>query len=167
VSKDNDLAHLNLGMIFADQKHLDDAIGELQGVVARHPNDVDARLKLGNALSEREGRMNDAIREYEAAARLGLNPDVETELANLLLAKGRAEDAVRYYLHVAQIEPSSALAQYNLAVGLHRLGRFSEAIEHYKEVLRIDPKYPDAEYFLGEALLQNGQEDEAKAHLKK
>ena len=37
------------------------------------------------------------------------------------------------------MQPSSALAYYNLAVGLHRLGRFSEAILHYKEALAIDP----------------------------
>ncbi len=59
----------------------------------------------------------------------------------------------------------SALAHYNLAVGLHRHHRLPEAIAHYKAALTIDPKYPDAEYFLGQALLENGQPDEAKNHL--
>ncbi|HZR79414.1 MAG TPA: tetratricopeptide repeat protein, partial [Chthoniobacterales bacterium] len=53
--------------------------------------------------------------------------------------------------HVAQIEPSSALAHYNLAVGLHRRGLFQEAIVQYKEALKIDPTYPDAERFLEQA----------------
>ncbi len=159
MTTENDVAHLGLGQLLLDQKRLDDAITELQIVVARHPNDVDARLKLANALSEKKGRMNDAIAEYEAAARIGdPNPDVETTLANLLLEQGRMEEAIRYYRDVVRLEPSSALAHYNLAVGLHRDKQLSEAILQYKAALQI---------VLGRALLENGQEDEAKIHLEK
>ncbi len=166
VTTENDVAHLGLGQLLLEQKRLDDAITELQTVVARHPNDVDARLKLANALSEKKDRMNDAIAEYEAAAKIGdPNPDIETTLANLLLEQGRINEAIQYYRQVVQLQPSSALAHYNLAVGLHRHHRLPEAIAHYKAALTIDPKYPDAEYFLGQALLENGQPDEAKNHL--
>ena len=166
VTTENDVAHLGLGQLLLEQKRLDDAITELQTVVARHPNDVDARFKLANALSEKKDRMNDAIAEYEAAAKIGdPNPDIETTLANLLLEQGRINEAIQYYRQVVQLQPSSALAHYNLAVGLHRHHRLPEAIAHYKAALTIDPKYPDAEYFLGQALLENGQPDEAKNHL--
>ena len=167
VTKDNDVAHLGLGMLFSDQKRVNDAITELQTVVDRHPNDADARSKLAAALAEKKDRVNEAIHQYEEAARIGPNPDVETTLANLLLDQGRADDALRYYEHVMELQPSSALAHYNLAVGLHRVGRLSEAIVHYKEALKIQPGYPDADYFLGEALFQNGQRDEAREHLEK
>ena len=168
VTKNNDVAHLGLGALLADQKRSDEAIAELQGLVARHPNDADMRLRLATALSEKKDRMNDAITQYEAAAKIGdPNTDVETTLGNLLLEQGRTDEAIQYYRHVVQLQPGSALAHYNLAVGLHRLGQLPEAIAHYKEALRIDPKYPDADYFLGEALLQNGQPDEAKIHLEK
>ena len=166
VTTENDVAHLGLGQFLVDQKRLEDAITELQTVVDRHPNDLDARLKLANALSEKKDRMNDAITEYEAAARIGPNPDVETALANLLLEQGRIEDAILHYRKVVELEPSSAMAYYNLAVGLHRNHQLPEAIFHYKAALKIDPKYPDAEYFLGQALSENGQPDEAKNHLE-
>jgi len=168
VTTENDVAHLGLGQLLLDQNRLDDAISELQIVVARHPNDVDARLKLASALSEKKGRMNDAIAQYEAAAKIGApDPDVETTLANLLLEQGRMEEAIRYYRDVVRLQPSSARAHYNLAVGLHRDKQLSEAIIHYKAALQIDPNYPDADDFLGQALLENGQEDEAKIHLEK
>ena len=168
VTTENDVAHLALGQLLLDQNRLDDAITELQTVVARHPNDVDARLKLANALSEKKGRMNDAIAEYKTAAKIGApNPDVGTTLANLLLEQGRIDEAILYYRDVLQLQPSSALAHYNLAVGLHRGRRLREAIFQYEEALKIDPKYPDADYFLGQALLENGQPDEAKIHLEK
>jgi len=167
VTTENDVAHLGLGQLLLDQERLDDAITELQIVVARHPNDVDARLKLASALSEKKGRMNDAIAQYEAAAKIGApDPDVETTLANLLLEQGRMEEAIRYYRDVVRLQPSSARAHYNLAVGLHRDKQLSEAIIHYKAALQIDPNYPDDDDFLGQALLENGQEDEAKIHLE-
>ena len=167
VTKDSDVAHIGLGMWFADQKRVNETITELQTLADRHPNDADARSKLAAALAEKKDRVNEAIHQYEEAARIGPNPDVETTLANLLLDQGRADDALRYYQHVVELQPSSALAHYNLAVGLHRAGRLPEAIVHYKEALRIQPGYPDADYFLGEALFQNGQPDEAKEHLEK
>jgi tetratricopeptide (TPR) repeat protein len=168
VTTQNDMAHLGLGQLFLDQKRLDDSIAELETVVALHPSDILARLVLASALSEKKGRMNDAISEYEAAAKIGdPNPDVGTTLANLLLEQGRVGEAIKYYRAILQLLPSSALAHYNLAVGLHRAHQLPEAIFHYQETLKIDPKYPDAEYFLGQALLENGQPDEAKIHLEK
>jgi tetratricopeptide (TPR) repeat protein len=83
------------------------------------------------------------------------------------LKSERLEEAVDHYRNVVRRKPTSALAHYNLAVGLHRLGLLPEAISHYKTALTIDPKYPDADYFLGQALLENGQPDEAKNHLEK
>jgi tetratricopeptide (TPR) repeat protein len=160
VTKDNDVAHLGLGMLFANQARLSEAITELQGLAARHPNDADVKLKLADALAEKEGRTNEAIHEYQEALGLGPNPDVETTLANLMLNQGRTDDALRYYGHVAQVEPSSALAHYNLAVCLHRLGRVAEAIPHYREALRINPNYPDAKEFLDQALLEKGDANE-------
>src|SRR6202040_1311021 len=98
VTTQNDMAHLGLGQLFLDQKRLNDAIAELQTVVARHPNDIEARLALASALSEKKGRMNDAIVQYEAAAKIGdPDPDIETALANLLLEAGRIDEAIKYY----------------------------------------------------------------------
>jgi tetratricopeptide (TPR) repeat protein len=168
VTTQNDMAHLGLGQLFLDQKRLDDSIAELETVVARHPNDILARLVLASALSEKKGRMNDAIVQYEAAAKIGdPNPDVGTTLANLLLEQGRIGEAIQYYRAILQLQPSSALAHYNLAVGLHRAHRLREAIFQYKEALKIDPKYPDADYFLSQALREDRQPDEAKIQLEK
>jgi tetratricopeptide (TPR) repeat protein len=65
------------------------------------------------------------------------------------------------------LEPSSALAHYNLAVGLHRGHRLREAIFQYKEALKIDPNYPDADSFLSQALQEDRQPNEAKNDLEK
>ena len=166
VSNNSDVAHLGLAMIYSNQTRLNEAIAELEGLAQRHPTDADVKLKLADALARKDGRANDAIREYKAALALGPNPDVETTLANLLLDQGHTEEAAAYYRHIAQLDPKSALAHYNLAVSFHRLGRFTDAIAHYQEALRIDPNYPDAKDFLNQALLQTEQPSDPRFRSK-
>jgi protein O-mannosyl-transferase len=125
-----------------------------------------AHLGLARAYTT-EARLNDAIREYKAALALGPNSDVETALGSLLLEQGRTEEAIDCYRRVVQMNPSSALAHYNLAVSLHRLGRFADAIAHYQEALRLDPNYPDAKEFLDQALSESAQSGDPRFRPKK
>jgi len=157
VTGQNDFAHFALGEYLLKVHRLNDAIGQLEIVLARHPNDPDANFQMGYALMER-GDDAAAINHFETTLKTKPeNPDAETNLGNVLLEADRVEDAVEHYRIVVRREPSSALGHYNLAVGLHRLGRLPEAIAQYKEALAIDPNYPDAEEFLQQALSQSGQ----------
>jgi protein O-mannosyl-transferase len=167
VTKQNDIAHLNMGEYLLKSHRLDEAITQFEIVLASHPYQPDANFQLGSAFMEK-GDLELAIRHFERTLKIEPdNPEAETNLANMLLKSERVEEAVDHYRNVVRHEPSSALGHYNLAVGLHRLGLLPEAIVHYKEALRLEPGYPDADYFLGQALLQNGQPDEAKIHLEK
>jgi protein O-mannosyl-transferase len=167
VTRQNDIAHFNMGEYLLRSHRLDEAITQFEIVLASHPNQPDANFQLGSAFMEK-GELEPAIRHFERTLKIQPdNPEAETNLANVLLKSERVEEAVAQYRNVVRYEPSSALAHYNLAVGLHRLGALPEAIVHYKEALRLDPHYPDADHFLGQALLQNGQPDEARLHLEK
>jgi protein O-mannosyl-transferase len=167
VTKQNDIAHLNMGEYLLKSHRLDEAITQFEIVLASQPYQPDANFQLGSAFMEK-GDLELAIRHFERTLKIEPdNPEAETNLANMLLKSERVEEAVDHYRNVVRHEPSSALGHYNLAVGLHRLGLLPEAIVHYKEALRLEPGYPDADYFLGQALLQNGQPDEAKIHLEK
>jgi Tfp pilus assembly protein PilF len=167
VTKQNDIAHFNMGEYLLRSHRLDEAITQFEIVLASHPNQPDANFQLACAFMEK-GELEPAIRHFERTLKIQPdNPEAETNLANVLLKSERVEEAVAQYRNVVRHEPSSALAHYNLAVGLHRLGALPEAIVHYKEALRLDPHYPDADHFLGQALLQNGQPDEARLHLEK
>jgi protein O-mannosyl-transferase len=167
VTKQNEIAHFNLGEFLLKARRFDEAIAQFQIFLATYPDEPAANFQIGSAFMEK-GEIDLAIRYFQRTLQLEPdNPEAETNLANSLLRAERVGEAVEHYRNVARHEPRSALAHYNLAVGLHRQGRFSEAIVHYKEALSIQPGYPDADYFLGEALLQNGQPDEAKIHLEK
>jgi protein O-mannosyl-transferase len=167
VTKQNDIAHFNMGEFLLKSHRLDEAIAQFEIVLASHPDQPDANFQLGSAFMEK-GELDLAIRHFERTLKVEPdNPEAETNLANVLLESEHVDQAVEHYRNVVRREPSSALGHYNLAVGLHRLGLLPEAIVHYKEALRLDPNYPDADHFLGQALLQNGQPDEARRHLEK
>ncbi len=65
------------------------------------------------------------------------------------------------------VNPSSWMAQNNLAILLLHRGETEEAIRHFEEALRLDPNYSEAHYNLGNALFRAGRIDEARAHYER
>jgi protein O-mannosyl-transferase len=160
ITKQNDVAHFNMGEFLLTAHRLDEAIAQFAIVAASRPQDPDVNFQLGSAFMEK-GELARARRHFEITLKAEPgNPEAETNLANVLLQSGQIDEAVAHYRNVVQRQPRGALAHYNLAVGLHRQGRLSEAIAHYKEALAIQPGYPDAEEFLRQALQERGQSDE-------
>jgi tetratricopeptide (TPR) repeat protein len=97
---------------------------------------------------------------------LEINPSLaqaHNNLANLLDAAGRPEEALPHYLEALRLKPRSALANANLAALLARLGRFEEARPHFEEAARLAPNDPRPHYLLGKALLRQGRTAEALA----
>ena len=79
---------------------------------------------------------------------------------------GRYDQAVRHFVAVLRLQPSSAPAQYNLATALLSNGDSASAIEHYRTALALHPDYAQAEFGLGRALLAMGQPADALPHLE-
>jgi tetratricopeptide (TPR) repeat protein len=55
------------------------------------------------------------------------------ELANLLIAIGRTEEAIPYYERINQLLPESGIASNNLGGAFYFIGRFTEAIETWQQ----------------------------------
>jgi len=87
-------------------------------------------------------------------------------LGNLLLQKGKVDEAIAHYKNALQISPDSAQAHDNLGNALLQEGNVAEAITHYKKALQIRPGDAQAHNNLGNALLQEGKVDEAIAHFQ-
>jgi tetratricopeptide (TPR) repeat protein len=88
-------------------------------------------------------------------------------LGNVLLQKGRVNEAITQYQKALQIKPDKEEACNNLGNALLQKGNVDEAITHYQKVLQINPEFAEAHYNLGNALLQKGSVDEAIAHFQK
>ena len=75
--------HYNLGLARANQRKLDEAIGEFRAASRIKPDFADAHCGLGFAL-QAQGKLDEAITEYRTAIRL--KPDSALAHCNLLEA---------------------------------------------------------------------------------
>jgi Flp pilus assembly protein TadD len=164
VTRDNWLAHCNLGIALAQAGRMPEAIEHLEQSLRINPDYADAHNNLGNVLT-RSGRLPEAIEHLEQALRI--NPDfaeAHNSLGIALAQAGRIPEAIAHLEQALRINPNFADAHNNLGITLGRAGRLPEAIEHLKHALRINPDYAEAHYNLGIALEQTGNLSEAIKH---
>jgi tetratricopeptide (TPR) repeat protein len=146
------------------------AIAVVAAAVCNHAMVPEAYIRagthsnFGNAFSM-EGKIQDAIGQYEQALRLKPDdPNIPFNLATALLDAGRFEEAIEYYEQALRINPNDARAHYSLGVAWVKLGQLSEAIGHFEQALRIEPDFAEAHVILGSVLLDQDKVPEAIAH---
>jgi tetratricopeptide (TPR) repeat protein len=115
----------------------------------------------------RQGRVQEAIGQYEQALRL--NPDFAEAHYNFgvaLSGQGKLQEEIGQYEQALRIKPEYADAHNNLGVALRDLGRPQEAIGHYEQALRLNPDCAEAHINWGSALLDQGRLQEAIGQYK-
>ena len=102
-------------------------------------------------------------------ATLARNPRASiahNNLGNLLLQKGRLEDAIGHFQTALSIQPKAADVHSNLGGALLGLGQLDEAIAHFQAALKIQPDSAQAHNNLGNALMQQRRLDLAIAQFQ-
>jgi len=163
VTKDNYVAHINLGGALAEQGKLDKAIIHLSAGIRLRPEIAGTHNNLGNVLASK-GKLDEAIVHYAEALRIQPDyADAHNNMAVALARMGKLEEATSHYHEVLRLNPNSAETHNNLAVALVRLGKISEAIGHYGRALELEPEYTEAHNNMGNALAELGNLDAAVA----
>lgn len=83
------------------------------------------------------------------------NPDcwlAHNNLGGLLIAAGRASEAVGHFERTLRLNPGYVEAEHNLGIALTALGRQEEAIACYETALRLEPDSAETHLDLGKAL---------------
>lgn len=145
---------------------------ELQEALARHnieknPKDFEAHYNLA-AMLQSKGKLDTAIREYEAAVLL--RPDdaaANNGWGAALLADGQPRPATSLLNAAIEARPDYAEAHYNLGIALTQMGDMEPAVEQFQTVLKLQPDDANAEANLGAALAELGRYSEAKVHLER
>jgi Ca-activated chloride channel family protein len=129
-------------------------------------------LERGNR-HYRAGRYAQAVREYEAALRKGVNsPELHYNLATALLQLGRAEEADPHFQRAAQARDPVLRQRVHFNTGYRHLeaGRsggekaaqqLEAAIESYKHALRSRPDDQDAKWNLELALREQEKQKDS------
>jgi len=161
ATKDNEPAHLCLGLAYEMEGRKADALSEYRIALKLNPYRVKTYSDLARVLAG-SGHTNEALSELREALRLypGDAPSHDY-LANLLADSGQTNEALAEFREAVRINPKGAALHNNLGAMLVELGRFDEAMEHYAEAARLDPADWRAPYLRGKALLKQGRDMEA------
>ena len=139
MTRDNALAHLNLGEAFQEQNRQAEALAEYHEVLRLAPAREEAYNNIGRILSD-QGRPAAALEYCQAALQLNPNSPAQHNSVGIILAElGRADEAVRHFDEALQLNPSYAPAYFQKGRLLLRQDRDFEAVKNLNEALQIDP----------------------------
>jgi Flp pilus assembly protein TadD len=154
VTKDNWLAHGNLGNALLNDGEIDGAIAQFREAVRIDPRYQDAHYNLGLAMI-RLGRRDEAIAELTRAIEINPNaPNARNNLGGVYAEMGRLGEALEQTRIAVALDPTSRIARFNMANVLAQSGRDPEAIEIYDALAREDPRDPETLDRLGLALIR-------------
>ncbi len=167
VTSNNHVAHYNLGIAFADQGLLAEAINHYSEALKINPGIPEAHCRLGLILMD-HGKLDAAKSHFYQALRINPNyAEAHNNLGIALVNQGKIPEAIEHYHAALRVKPEFAAAHNNLGSALKKQGRIDEAIKHYSEALRIEPDHVDAHYNLAGIMTNKGRADEAIRHYLK
>jgi tetratricopeptide (TPR) repeat protein len=162
VTRDNHLAHYNLGVALENGGEPDRALEQYAEALRIIPNYAKAHINLG-ILLERRGRLSDAIGHYRAAVAADpSNGGAYNNLGQALAQQGDLDAAVRSCAEAVRIKPDSAPAHSNLGMALVLGGQAGRAAECFRNAVRLQPEVGKFHYDLAYALGQLGQTEESR-----
>ncbi len=139
VTKDNDVAHLNLGEVFQNEGRLNEALAEYREAARLSPGYYLGHSNLGSLLDDM-GRPEEALAEYRLALRLKQNlPALHEGMGIVLVELGRFDEAMSEFAAAARLDPAYPWPYFQMGKALLQQGRDAEAIGKLREALRIDP----------------------------
>ncbi len=130
---------------------------------ADHPN---ARMNLGS-LRLRQGRIEEAIEQFEIAAKDARHYSAHYRIGQLRAGQGRHAEAIEHYRAALAKDPGRPLVLNALGAALALTGREDEAAETYRLALAGDEGLLDARYNLAMLLVRRGRTAEARDELAK
>jgi protein O-mannosyl-transferase len=158
VTKDNYVAHVNLGETFLNQDRTGEAATHFRAALQIRPSDPAAHLNLGSC-ERRQKNYGSALQEDQAVLRLTSDKGLR---AYALVNMGSDYRLLKDYPHAKEsyeaglrINPEAARAFTGLGVIAQKAGASEEAVRDYSRAVELEPS--DVGYLLlAQALQQNG-----------
>jgi tetratricopeptide (TPR) repeat protein len=151
----------NRGTDLATKGRHAEAVAAYQAALATEQNDwKTTEWRIRESLSKSLlalGRRDEALREIVESLRLNpYNPEMHTNLANLLFEAGDTTAALQHIDLAVRLMPKDARTWYNRATMRLKTGDRDGALADYGEAIRRDPTDPNAFYGRGMARADSG-----------
>jgi tetratricopeptide (TPR) repeat protein len=129
--------------------------------LAKNPGSWMAHHNLGVVLFE-QGRVDDALTQYEQAVALYPNGDAEqSDLGTALLEKRNYPEAIQHLKAALAINPNLFQALNSLGLAYDKTGDDAHAMACYRQALQLDPRALGTFLNLGNVLERQGKAEEA------
>ncbi len=166
VTKDNPVAHTNLGAALMEAGKEHEAIRQYREALRIDPDHANAHVNLGIVLMG-QGEEEQAIAHYREAVRIRPGfAQAHNQLGIALAQRGEIDEAIAHYREAVRIHPEFAGAYSNLGAALMAKGNIDEAIACFRVAIQLDPDSPQACGNLATALMLKGKPDEGIAHYR-
>ena len=161
VTKDNHLAHYNLGALLKQRGESEKAFFHLQEALRILPDNPRFHNSLGVALMEK-GDLQSAFIHFNEAVRLFPEyADAHNNLGLALSRLGKTDEALLQYQRAIRISPDEGAYHFNLGNAQIAQGNYSEAVSSYRKALLTRPEDENLQLNLGYALTRAGRLKEA------
>ncbi len=164
VTKDNYLAHYNLGAAYEKEGMPEKATPHYLKAIKILPTYFEAHNNLAILLAEK-GEIDVAARHFMQA--IAANPQYAEAFYNLGLIfekKGSYAEAAHYYSSALKVKPKYPEAYNALGHSFFKLGRDTEAAINYTKAIHLNEQYGEAYNNLGILLASRGDMNEAVRH---
>ncbi|MCJ7594497.1 MAG: tetratricopeptide repeat protein, partial [Desulfobacterales bacterium] len=159
VTKNNFMAHMNLGNALANQGREGEAVIHFsRALETGYPRPQEVYFNLGLAFASL-GEVEEAILQYERALEIDPNYiDPHINLGTLLLNKREWNRSLKHFYEALRLDANSTRAYNNIGVIMLHQGKTEEAIVQFRAALKIDPEYAMAEKNLRIAMSRQGSQ---------
>ena len=152
VTRDNGVAHLNLGYALDKEERKGEAMAEYRIAAKLEPDVAEPHNNLANMLDD-AGHPEAAVAEYREALRI--NPRymaAHNNLGTLLVELGRFDEAMKEYTESAQLAPTDWHPPFLMGKAMLKQGRDTEAIPFFRQSVKLDPNNPQVLVYLAQVL---------------
>jgi tetratricopeptide (TPR) repeat protein len=128
-------------------------------------NSFEAHISLAELLLDENERLDEAEDHLLQAKTMVTEPSdeahIELHLGEIAMEREQYEEALSHYQHVAEHDPSSAEAWFDIAEAHNKLGNFAEAEANYKRAIELEPDNENYYIALSEMYIENQQGSKA------